>query len=769
MNASRTRASSSGSALHLTPYPHQEEALEAVAQAGEEGAERALVVMACGTGKSLVGRETARRRSATSVLVTVPTLALAEQVHRGWAADFPGTLDTLIVCSDSAVGGGGVPVTVDPVQVGAFLSAPEAGRTRLVISTYQSVGRIAEAYASHALPPLDLIILDEAHHTAGALGKPSAIVLDNDRIPAAFRLSLTATSRVHEGADGTADVISMDSETQYGKRIHDLTFGAAIHRNLLADYEVAIVLVSDEDVHALLQKEAASQTGSGDFSTLAAQIALARAMRERELRSVIAFHSRVARSKKFSDTLGAIGTASADVTITSLHMDATTPSSKRAEQLATLSQPTGQARVVLNNVRTLTEGVDVTSVDGICLVDPKSSQTDIVQAVGRALRLHPDHDRPATILLPVYVASGENPQAVLEASAFHHVWRVLATLRDQDERMDAALTAARRRLSSEPTSGDINAHDVLPEKVKIFGSTTADPRFLRALGVHVLENTTEDWYRWFGLLELHVAQHGHAAVPFSTEAGTLGAWAARQRSLRAAGKLAPHREELLSAQSGWTWSIADFKREQGRAELEAFVAAHGHGRVPRGFVSPATGYRLDNFVALARIRYRDKLMDAEEIAYYEALPGWMWHVHEAKFELFLKYLDEFITKHGHARVPQPHKVLGKDGTTFALGHTVSRKRTAYRKGTLPPGQAEVLEQRPEWMWDGHAAAWEASFEVLAKWASQHRDLKVPFDEAVDGVRIYRWLLKQKALIREGKQPAERRRRLEALPGWSSEG
>ncbi|MFD7340398.1 Helicase associated domain protein [Streptomyces violascens] len=764
MYASRSRVSTFGSAFRFTPRPHQEEALRAIMRTAGD---RALVVMACGTGKSLVGRETARRRAASSVLVTVPTLALAEQVHRGWAADFPGTLDTLIVCSDSAIGGANVPVTVDPERVAAFLAAAEAGRMRLVISTYQSVGRVADAYAAHSLSPLDLIVLDEAHHTAGPSGKSYAVVLDNDRVPAAFRLSLTATSRIHEGADGTADLISMDDEAQYGTRAHELTFGAAIQRNLLADYEVAIVMVSDDDVHAALQKEATSRTGAREFSTVAAQIALARAMRERELRSVIAFHSRVARSKLFSASLGSISAAAAGVTITSLHMDAATPAGRRAEQLAMLAKPAGKERVVLNNVRTLTEGVDVTSVDGICLVDPKSSQTDIVQAVGRALRLHPEHDRPATILLPVYVAPGENPQAVLEASAFQHVWRVLATLRDQDERMDAALTTARRRLSSEPTANGIDARAILPEKVKIYGSPTLGARFVQALGVHVLENTTEDWYRWLGLLEGYVAQYGHAAVPSSTEAGSLGAWAVRQRSLRAAGKLLPRREELLSEQPGWTWNLADTKREQGRTELEAFVAVNGHARVPRGFVSP-TGYRLDNFVTLARNRYRDKLMDADEVAYYEALPGWMWHVHDAKFELFLKYLDDFISEYGHARVPQPYKV-DEDGIQFALGHTVSRKRTAYRKGTLPAGQAETLEQRPEWMWDGHAAAWEASFEVLVDWAAAHGHLKVPFDEAIDGVGLYRWLLKQKALVREGKQPAERRRRLEALPGWSSAG
>ncbi|KAB7839473.1 hypothetical protein FRZ00_21260 [Streptomyces mobaraensis] len=638
---------------------------------------------------------------------------------------------------------------------------------RLLISTYHSVGRIAEAYALNMLPPLDLVVLDEAHHTAGRAGKAYSAVLDNARIPAGFRLSLTATSRIHEGSDGTADVVSMDDEELYGKRIYELSFGSAIQRKLLADYEVAIVLVSDQDVHATLLAQSGgspASSGSSDEATVAAQIALSRAMHEYDLWQVIAFHSRVARSKAFSATLGVIGATSANVQITSLHMDGKTPTATRSSQLEMLANPPRGRRVVLNNVRTLTEGVDVSSVDGICLVDPKSSQTDIVQAVGRALRLHPDHDRPALILLPVYVAPGESPQAVLEASSFRHVWRVLATLRDQDERMDAALTTARRRLSSDVAENTGVAQSVLPEKVRIYGSTNIDANFVAALGVHVLENTTEDWYHFYGLLERYAAAHGHTAVPTSTESGTLSSWAARQRGLYAAGKLLPKRAALLQAQPGWTWRLAEFKRELGQSELERFVAERGHARVPRGYTVPGSGYRLDNFVALARNRHRADQMDTGEIAYYEALPGWMWHAHDAKFEAFLQHLDAFIAEHKHARVPQAYKVE-KDGISFALGHTVTRKRTEYRKGVLSEAHIKALEERPEWVWDGIAAQWEASFDVLKAWAAEHGDIRVPFDRSINGIGIYRWVLQQRKLIREGKQPEDRRQRLEALPGW----
>ncbi|MFE3629424.1 DEAD/DEAH box helicase [Streptomyces goshikiensis] len=750
----------------MEPRPHQVEALDAVDALRATDADRALVVMACGTGKSLIGCETARARHASTVLVTVPTLALAAQVSRGWAAAFPGVLDTLIVCSDPSVGGPGVPVTVSPDRIAEFLVTDRPGRVRLVISTYHSVDQIAAAYAAGPVPELDLIVLDEAHHTAGPAGKAYAVVLDQARIPARFRLALTATPRVHSGADGRADVVSMDDERLYGKRAYELTFGAGIRRKLLTDYEVAIVLVSDAEVHAtLLRQDVTPATVQRDVAqTVGAQVALSRAMHEQDLRRVIAFHSRVERSQRFATTLGNVSALTYSTPITSLHMDGTTPGAARAAQLRRLARPRKGERVVLHNVRTLTEGVDVDSVDGVCLVDPKTSQSDIVQAVGRALRLHPDHDRPSLILLPVYLAPGENPQAVLEASAFRHVWRVLSTLRDQDERMDAALTAARRQLHRDALTQDSDVRAVLPDRIKVYGGEHIDSSIVSSVGIHIVEQVTEDWFASFGQLERYAAEHGHAAVPFSAERGSLGSWASAQRARHAVGDLPPQRVALLEGLPGWSWRLMDTKRERGRQELAQFIAETGHAGVPRGHVT-ATGYRLDSFVTLVRNRRRDGLTDAEEIAYYDALPGWMWNVIEAKFQVFLEHLDAYVAVNGHTRVPQRY-VSELNGATFVLGLTVSRKRAEYRNGTLPAGQGDLLEARPRWHWDADEAIWDQAFMALAEWATQHGNIKVPFDEAIRGVQVYRWLLKQKKQIRDGTLRRDLQERLESLPGWS---
>ena len=63
------------------------------------------------------------------------------------------------------------------------------------------------------------------------------------------------------------------------------------------------------------------------------------------------------------------------------------------------------------------EGVDVPSLDGIAFIDPKSSQIDIIQSVGRALRKSEDKIK-GTIILPVFFKTGEDEVRILENSNF---------------------------------------------------------------------------------------------------------------------------------------------------------------------------------------------------------------------------------------------------------------------------------------------------------------------------------------------------------------
>ena len=62
---------------------------------------------------------------------------------------------------------------------------------------------------------------------------------------------------------------------------------------------------------------------------------------------------------------------------------------------------------ILANARCLSEGVDVPTLDGIAFFDPRSSQVDIIQAIGRAIRKS-EKKSDRFIIIPVYLGEETN-------------------------------------------------------------------------------------------------------------------------------------------------------------------------------------------------------------------------------------------------------------------------------------------------------------------------------------------------------------------------
>ena len=66
-------------------------------------------------------------------------------------------------------------------------------------------------------------------------------------------------------------------------------------------------------------------------------------------------------------------------------------------------------RAVMSNARCLTEGVDVPAVDMVAFLSPRRSWVDIVQAIGRAMRLAPGKTT-GYVRVPLYLeqSAGES-------------------------------------------------------------------------------------------------------------------------------------------------------------------------------------------------------------------------------------------------------------------------------------------------------------------------------------------------------------------------
>jgi predicted helicase len=229
---------------------------------------------------------------AKLILVAVPSLALVRQSLTDWTREFLAhgvKPDWFCVCADESVGNLesdtfvgevyelGVPARTEPGVIAGFLRAPSSG-PKIVFTTYQSSANLAAA-ARKARVRFDLAILDEAHKTVGKHSKTFATLLNEKKISIRRRLFMTATERV--ARSDSEDVLSMESEKDYGRRFFQLSFKEAIKQGIIADYKVLTLTISDRRIRNLIDENRILDLKSRDLDeaeaqSLAAGIALKR-------------------------------------------------------------------------------------------------------------------------------------------------------------------------------------------------------------------------------------------------------------------------------------------------------------------------------------------------------------------------------------------------------------------------------------------------------------------------------------------------------------
>jgi len=278
----------------------------------------------------------------------------------------------LAVCSDDTVADASVhaseldcPVTTDPDVIVGWLRRGAGDQLRLMLVTHQSAGTAGRGLAAASMTA-DLLIVDEAHRTAGRAGKHGALAHHDESLPARRRLYLTATPRMlspRRGACTTDDIVSMDDATIFGERLYSHPFAQAIDEGWPDDYRVVVVGVTRAEVLTLLH-DVSGDTVVGahqaPLRTAVVQTALTDAALEFGLRRIMVFCPRVEDSAEFTRILA--GTVSAlpeqrrpKGHLTAVHVDGTQNAAQRQIALAALADPPHDGWTVLSNVRCLAE------------------------------------------------------------------------------------------------------------------------------------------------------------------------------------------------------------------------------------------------------------------------------------------------------------------------------------------------------------------------------------------------------------------------------
>ena len=760
------------------PRPHQQAAIRDVVK-GFGTSDRGQLIMACGTGKTLTGLFITEKLKAQRTLVLLPSLSLLKQTLNEWRANCITDFASLPVCSDATVSDTedaaitrtadlGFPVTTDAQQIATFLRRKSG--PLVVFSTYQSSPQIEAAFKIGRVPGFDLILADEAHRVAGPVSSDFATVLDPKAIRGSRLLLMTATPRYYTGRvikaaqEADYEIASMDDETKFGPVFHRLSFGDAIERDLLTDYQVAIVGVDDATYREWAEKGTlVTRDGKriDNAATLAGQIGLAKAMRKYDLRRLISFHSRVKRAREFASSLPDVidwmparqrpkGRLWSDVATGEM------PAGDRYRLLQHLGRLDDAERGLLANARCLSEGVDVPTLDGVAFIDPRRSEVDIVQAVGRAIRKS-KAKTVGTIVIPVFIDTGEDPAVVLDSSVFKPVWDVIKALRAHDEELGAQLDELRRQL------GRKGGRPRLPDKIHFDVPVTVGKDFAAAFDARLVEQTTAGWEFWYGLMDRYVEQNGDARVPqeYRTADGfPLGTWVGKQRRLFIVGTLIEDRLQRLDLLPGWSWNTLSDDWSDCYERTADYARQHGTSRVPRHFM--ADGIALGMWVTTQRFNHRKGLLNQERERQLEALPGWSWDPHTDAWERGFQRAVIYARANGDSRVPK--EFIDAEG--FPLGTWVAKQRKLFAAGQLDADRRQRLEELDGWAWETRSAAWDEGYRRLTDYIKEHGNAAVVSGyRTPDGFRLGGWIAEQRTAFSRGTMTPEREQLLQELPGW----
>ena len=472
------------------PKPLQQRAIDAACDGlSAQGNDRGKLVMACGTGKTFTALRIAERIVPDDgrVLFAAPTIALVSQARREWLTHRARAMSALVVCSDATAGGKGerheigadalvCDVISEPAEIARRLRQ-RAGGAKAIFCTYHSLRRVCEAQALHDAPRFDLAIADEAHRTTGVVrddvvGKVDFQAFhDSARLRAGKRLYMTATQRIYSERSVQAtrraaqkkglayDIVDMADVDVYGPLLHHVKFSEAVAAGELADYRVIVLGIRESSLTpgiraALAGRNVPSKASDTDLCRLlGTMLALNGAVEGPDgpgsLPRSIAFASTIARSKWFTATINDNRALKARITralagrgkrtdLESRHLDGNSTALRRNHERRWLNDAPNrhQARMICN-VKVFSEGVDVPALDAVAFLDPKQSQIDIVQAVGRVMRKAPGK-RLGYIVVPVFVPEGEGDVATLLEQCgddYRHVGAVLRALQSHDERL----------------------------------------------------------------------------------------------------------------------------------------------------------------------------------------------------------------------------------------------------------------------------------------------------------------------------------------------
>ncbi len=683
---------------------HQRDAVNATIK-GFKDYDRGQLIHASGTGKTLTAIKIHERLKCDHTLVFVPSVNLLKQTLRDWTRHAERSFIALAVCSDTedrispSVTNIGLPVLTDVKTIRAAL---KKHKKIVVFATYQS-SRIIEEAQKWTRHRFKLMIADEAHRAIELGGSDFTKPPSEQLIRADKRLFMTAIPRI------------------YGLRT----------KTKLNDEDIVVSSMDDRDqygprFHTFSFSEAIEQNLLMDYRVVIVGI------EDKEV-------AKLARQKRFrvSRDGKTIHTSELGAHIAV----AKTMRRFNTRRIITFHSLKNKAKQFADIFPAITKWMGSNRGPG-GTVWAESIESDM-----------PGRERKQT-LKRLAEPKDREYGLISNAQCFENGIGIpsldgIAFVGYRESQIEAVQVVGRAIRQAESSKGTYTI--ILPVLIKTDES--------------VKKNISSPEFK--NVWKLILALRAHDDTLSKELDGLRRRYGSKGRKAKLPSKIildfpSKTKREFNKALSDMLIKYCAASWESWFEALEDYVLKQGHAWVPTTYKN-SNGLKLGVWCVNQRNKYLNGKLFIDYTERLEALPGWNWDPKADRFEEYFDDLKDYVSKHGHALVPQRYE----SPNGLNLGAWCHTRRVDYSNDKLPSEYIEQLETLEGWSWNPLADQFEKNFSALEDYVAKHGHAWVPHRHKMPGgLKLGAWCNAQRVNYYKGKLPTEYAKRLKALQGWN---
>lgn len=344
-------------------------------------ADKCIVKMFCGSGKSLVMRNCKITQNKNLVTYVFPSLSLIEQFSNDYLGDHNG----LILKISSELGS-----TTDSIMIKNFLKSKG---DKIILVTYQSFDTLLNNLED---TKINVCIFDEAHHAVGETYQQ--LIFGNTSCEK--QIFFTATPKNANGI--TMYDLENDKVGDCGNLVYDYSYYKGMTEGYLNPFEIRIDMYGENTNYSIYESIVRSIMVSGNNRVLTFHSDV-NTDRDTSVNKFVNLEEFKKAYKKvieneFPDKKKFYGKVSFKA------LDSSIKPTMRKKILDDFDRTLDNDIYVISSCETIGEGIDTKNSNMVVFVDPKTSHVKIIQNIGRIVRKQFGVDKkPSTVLLPCWV------------------------------------------------------------------------------------------------------------------------------------------------------------------------------------------------------------------------------------------------------------------------------------------------------------------------------------------------------------------------------